>query len=208
MGGHGAARREEFESLAFEHLGALHAFARRLTHDPTEAEDLVQEAILKAYRAFDSFQRGSNGKAWLFRILKNSFINDWRKRKVRPATVDFDAVADRHEDLLDELQVLRLENPEEALDRAILAGDVEDGLRDMATEYRLVVLLCLVQGFTYQEAADALEIPIGTVMSRLHRGRKFLQARLLQQARDRGLAGLTGAAESAGDVARSPPGKG
>jgi len=207
MGGQAALRRGEFEALAFEHLGALHAFARRLTHDAADAEDLVQEALLKAFRAFDGFQRGSNAKAWLFRILKNTFITEWRKKKVRPTTVDFDVVADRHDALLDELQVLRLENPEEALDRAVLAEDVEDGLRDMATEYRLVVVLCLVQGFTYQEAADALEVPIGTVMSRLHRGRKFLQARLLEQARERGLAGLAGTGETAGDVARVPPGK-
>ena len=208
MGGQGAARRGEFEVLAFEHLGALHAFARRLTHDPAEAEDLVQDALLRAYRAFDSFQTGSNAKAWLFRILKNSFINDWRKKEVRPTAVDFDAVVERHDELLDELQVLRLENPEEALDRAVLAEDVEDGLRDMAVEYRQVVVLCLVQGFTYQEAADALEIPIGTVMSRLHRGRKFLQGRLMEQARDRGLVRVPGAAERASDAARLPPGKG
>jgi len=207
MAGQPTARRGEFEALAFENLGALHAFARRLTHDAADAEDLVQDTLLRAYRAFDGFQRGSNAKAWLFRILKNSFINDWRKKKVRPTAVDFDAVADRHDGLVEELGMLRLPNPEEALDRAVLAEDVEEGLAAMVVEYRLVVLLCLVQGFTYQEAADALEIPIGTVMSRLHRGRKFLQAHLLEQARERGLVRTAGAAETAGNARGEPPGK-
>lgn len=197
-------RRDEFEELAFEHLSALHAFAQRLTGNPARAEDLVQETYLRAYRFFDRFERGTNAKAWLFRILKNAFINEYRRAKAQPSHVDFDKLEGIHEAVVDDFQAARLENPEEALDRTLLSDEVSEALDDLPEEYRLVVLLCLVQGFTYQETADALEVPIGTVMSRLHRGRKLLQARLLEQARSRGFTTVNGeAADARGETTRS-----
>jgi RNA polymerase sigma-70 factor (ECF subfamily) len=181
-----ALARNEFEELAFVHLSALHSFAYRLTRNPKDAEDLVQETFLRAYRFFDKYQRGTNVKAWLFRILKNTFINEYRRRKAQPAEVDFDKLEGAYEKQLEELSSTRVENPETALERTLMTEDIEEAISTMPEEYRMVVLLCLVEGFTYQEAADALEIPVGTVMSRLHRGRKHLQSRLLVHARSRG----------------------
>jgi RNA polymerase sigma-70 factor (ECF subfamily) len=179
--------RSEFEDLAFGHLQALHAFAYRLTRNPKDAEDLVQETFLRAYRFFDKFERGTNMKAWLFRILKNTFINEYRRRKSQPAEVDFDKLEGVYEKQLEELSGVRVENPETALERTLMAEDIEEALGAIPEEYRMVVMLVLIEGFTYQEAADALEIPVGTVMSRLHRGRKHLQAKLIGHARARGL---------------------
>ena len=197
--GPGDDRRTAFEELLFEHLAPAQAFARRLTRDPAEAEDLVQEAALRAYRFFDRFERGTNFKAWLFRIVKNTFVNAYRKRKARPLEADFERLAEGYESLVDETRVTRLRSPEEALGDAVLVDEIQAGLDDLPDEYRGVVHLCLVEGFSYKEAAQVLEVPVGTIMSRLHRGRKALQARLLEQARDRGL--LAGGDESQ-DAAR------
>jgi RNA polymerase sigma-70 factor (ECF subfamily) len=165
----------------------MQAFALRLSRNPADADDLVQEACLRAYRFFDRFERGTNIKAWLFRILKNTFINSYRKKRAQPHSMDFDDISGTYEQLIDDTRVSRLQNPEEALHDSVMLADVEDGMGEMPAEYRVVVHLCLLEGFTYQESADTLDIPIGTVMSRLHRGRKFLQARLLEHARSRGL---------------------
>ena len=189
-----AEARSEFEELAFEHLSALHAFAYRLTRNGKDAEDLVQETYLRAYRFFDKFARGTNMKAWLFRILKNTFINDYRKKKAQPAQVDFDKLEGAYESQIDQYQAGRIENPEEALGRTLMAEDIEEAMGTLPDEYRMVAILCLIEGFTYQEAADSLEIPVGTVMSRLHRGRKQLQMRLLEHARARGFGMPTDAA--------------
>ena len=197
--------REEFEELVFEHLGALHSFAYRLTAGADDADDLVQETCLRAYRFFDGFQRGTNLRAWLFRILKNTLINEYRRRRAKPVQVEFDEHAERYQARVETLLGQRVENPEEELERTLLARDVEAGLASMPEEYRLVVVLCLVQGFTYQEAADALEIPIGTVMSRLHSGRKFLQARLLDAAQSRGFASVRAAGTEEVEEGEAPP---
>ncbi len=181
------SRRLEYEQLVFEHLGSMQAFALRLARDPADADDLVQEACLRAYRFFDRFERGTNIKAWLFRILKNTFINAYRKKRSQPHSMDFDEIAGTYEQLIDDTRVSRLQNPEEALGNSVMLEDVQAGMGEMPEEYRVVVHLCLIEGFTYQESADTLDIPIGTVMSRLHRGRKFLQVRLLEHARTRGL---------------------
>lgn len=181
-----ASMREEYEELVFGHLPALHSFAYRLTRNVKDAEDLVQETCLRAYRFFDKFERGTNIKAWLFRILKNTFINDYRSKRSQPAQVDFDKLEGLYETQLERVGAAKFDNPEEALSGAMIAEDIEEALETMPDEYRMVVLLCLVEGFTYQEAADSLEIPVGTVMSRLHRGRKHLQSRLLTHAHERG----------------------
>jgi RNA polymerase sigma-70 factor (ECF subfamily) len=180
-------RRRDFEAIALPHLHALHAFAIRLTRDRAAAEDLVQETFLRAYRFFDRFEPGTNIRAWLFRILKNVFINDYRQQAARPPSVDIDLVAATLDDQVAALHSSSVASPEKALEQAILAADIDEAIAALPEEYRMVVVLCLVLGFKYQEAADSLQIPVGTVMSRLHRGRRFLQARLIGSARERGL---------------------
>ena len=197
--------RRRFEALLFEQLPVLHAVARRLTRNPSDADDLVQEACLRAYRFFDRFEPGTNFRAWIIRILKNLFINDWHSRQAAPALVDFEAAELSYEHDTSRLSTLAaLGDPEAALDRVLIAEDFEAAIGAMPAEYRMVVTLCLVEGFSYKEAADALEIPIGTVMSRLHRGRKHLQARLLDQARARGI-GLTPSDATPPPAGEAPP---
>jgi RNA polymerase sigma-70 factor (ECF subfamily) len=197
--------RREFEELVLEHLGSLHGFALTLTRNAADAEDLVQDAVVRAYRFFHRFERGTNVRAWLFRIVRNTFINAYRKRRARPAESRFEAIAGAYEQLIDETRVLRLPNPEEALSDALVLDDVRRGLDDMPEEYRAVVHLCLLEGFSYRETAEALDVPVGTVMSRLHRGRKRLQAALLEHARHRGLAPPEPPAEAEGERPNGDP---
>ena len=181
--------RDQFAEDAASHLDALYAVACRLTRNPTEAEDLVQDALVKAMRAKDQFQPGTNLKAWLFRILTNTFINSYRAKQRRPMETDLDDVEDMY-----------LYRRIGAFESALASRSAEDQLMDVFTDdevkaaldalpvnFRLPVLLADVEGFSYKEIAEMLDIPIGTVMSRLHRGRKAMQKQLYEFARDRGL---------------------
>src|SRR5262249_38534838 len=183
------ADRSKFESLAMEHMSSLYNAALRMTRNPADAEDLVQETYLKAYRAFDSFQEGTNLKAWLYRILTNTFINTYRAKKRRPDETDIDD--------LENLYLFRrlggLEGAtagrsaeEEGLDH-FTEAEVKEAIEALPEQFRLAVLLGDVEGFSYKEIAEILDIPIGTVMSRLHRGRRALQKRLYEFGRQRGL---------------------
>ncbi len=182
-------RREEFERVALPHLPALFNFALKLTLDPKEAEDLVQETYLRAFRFFDSYAPGTQIKAWLFRILRNTHINRYRAARARPEEVDFTKIEAGWERLVEE-DFLRGRQPrspeEEALD-GVLDEEVEKALTDLPEDYREVVVLALVEELSYKEIARVLSIPIGTVMSRLHRGRKILQSRLMGYARRKGI---------------------
>ncbi len=183
------ADKARFEELAMEHMGSLYTAALRMTRNPSDAEDLVQETYLKAYRAFESFQEGTNLKAWLYRILTNTYINAYRAKKRRPEESD-----------VDELESLylyrRLGGTEGAaagrsaedvvLDR-FTEAEVKEAIEALPEQFRLAVLLGDVEGFSYKEIADILQIPMGTVMSRLHRGRRALQKRLYEFGRQRGL---------------------
>lgn len=181
---------EVFAREMLVHAEALTAFAYRLTQDPTEAADLVQVAYLKAYRFLDSYQRGSNAKAWLFRILKNAFINDYRRRQSRPHTVDYDEVITLEEDESADVPVyvdLRHE-----LFAHLLGDEVTRAINGLPVNFRLVLLLADIEDFTYEEIARITDVPIGTVRSRLFRARNLLKDRLRPYAERHGITDRRG----------------
>ncbi len=178
-----------FADQAMEHMPSLYAAAMRMTRNKSDAEDLVQETYLKAYRAFGSFQEGTNLRAWLYRILTNTFINIYRAKKRRPDESDLDDVEDlylyRRLGGLEAAQAGRSAE-DEVLDQ-ITEGEVKAAIEALPEQFRMAVLLADVEGFQYKEIAEILDIPIGTVMSRLHRGRRGLQKSLFEFGRQRRL---------------------
>ncbi len=179
--------RERFERDVLPMLPSLYGAAMRLTRNPSDAEDLLQETYLRAYRGFAGFQEGTNLKAWLYRILTNSFINTYRKKQREPQVVE-------GPDDLDEWYLydrLGGRSVEESAETAVLDQipdqGVKDALESLPERFRLPVLLADVEGFSYKEIAEIMDTPIGTVMSRLHRGRKALQKALWETAKERGL---------------------
>jgi RNA polymerase sigma-70 factor, ECF subfamily len=181
------ALRERFERDVLPLLPSLYGAALRMTRNPADAEDLVQDTYLRAFRGFAGFQEGTNLKAWLYRILTNSFINTYRKRQRQPQTVDGpDDIEDWY--LFDRLGARNVETSaeDEVLD-SLPDDDVKRALESLPENFRLPVLLADVEGFSYKEIAEIMDTPIGTVMSRLHRGRKALEKALWETARQRGL---------------------
>jgi RNA polymerase sigma-70 factor (ECF subfamily) len=183
------ADRSRFVEQAMPFMDSLYSAALRMTRNRADAEDLVQETYLKAYRAFDSFTEGTNLKAWLYRILTNSYINSYRSKKRRPEELELD---DSEEFLLyrrlggvEAAQIGR--SAEDELFDWFTDAEVKDALESLPDQFRMAVLLADVEGFSYKEIAEILDIPIGTVMSRLHRGRRGLQKRLYDYAVERGL---------------------
>ncbi len=183
------ADQSEFESMAMPFMDQLYSHALRLTKNSSDAEDLVQETYLKGYRAFSTFEEGTNLRAWLFRILTNSFINNYRKKQRSFDEEDLDDVEDMYlHRRLESTQPSSLGmSAEDMLFERLTEEEIKDAVEDLPTQYREVVLLADVQGFSYKEIADILDIPDGTVMSRLHRGRAKLQKDLLEFASKRGL---------------------
>ena len=185
------ADRATFADQAMEHMASLYSAALRMTRNPADAEDLVQETYLKAYRAFDSFQAGTNLKAWLYKILTNTFINAYRAKKRRPEQADVDDVEDLY--LYRRLGGLEAAQAGQSAEEEVLdhftEAEVKAAVEALPESFRLAVLLADVEGFSYKEIAEILDIPIGTVMSRLHRGRRALQKRLYEFGRERGLIG-------------------
>tara|TARA_B100000073_G_scaffold89394_1_gene70246 strand:- start:1051 stop:1677 length:627 start_codon:yes stop_codon:yes gene_type:complete len=183
------ADQTEFESMAMPFMDQLYSHALRLTKNSSDAEDLVQETYLKGYRAFSSFKEGTNLRAWLFRILTNSFINNYRKKQRGFEEEDFDEVDDLYlHRRLGSIQNSTLGmSAEDMLFERLTEDEIKDAVENLPTQYREVVLLADVQGFSYKEIAEILEVPDGTVMSRLHRGRAKLQKDLLEFASKRGL---------------------
>jgi RNA polymerase sigma-70 factor (ECF subfamily) len=176
-----------FEEQALPFMDQLYAAAMRMTRNPADAGDLVQETYVKAYAAFGQFEQGTNLKAWLYRILTNTFINGYRKNQRAP-----------YQNAIDDLEDWQLGSAEsitqgrstrsaeaEAIDH-LPDSDVKDALQSIPEDFRLAVYLADVEGFAYQEIADIMKTPVGTVMSRLHRGRRLLRERLADYARDRG----------------------
>jgi RNA polymerase sigma-70 factor (ECF subfamily) len=178
-----------FADQAMEHMGSLYSAALRMTRNPADAEDLVQETYLKAYRGFGGFQEGTNLKAWLYRILTNTFINSYRAKKRRPDESELEEVEDLYlYRRLGGLEAARVgRSAEDELMDWFTEDEVKEAMEALPEQFRLAVLLADVEGFSYKEIADILDIPIGTVMSRLHRGRKGLQKRLYDFAVQRGL---------------------
>ncbi len=180
-------KQDDFNEEIIPHLDALYNFGLRLTSDPNDAEDLVQDTIVKAYRFFSSYEKGTNAKAWLFRILKNSYINNYRKKSKKPQEVDYDEVATFYETIRAERT--ETSDLEDKMFRELIDDDISKALNDIPEDFRTVVLLCDVEDFTYEEIANMLDVPIGTIRSRLHRGRNLLKAQLLEYAQKRGYAG-------------------
>ena len=180
------ADQAKFSDLAMEYMPSLYTAALRMTRNPSDAEDLVQETYLKAYRAFNSFTEGTNLKAWLYRILTNTFINSYRKKQRQPQTISEDEIEDWY--LYSKMSEEGFEpSAETAVLEALPDEDVQEALASLPEQFRIAVLLADVEGFSYKEIAEITNVPIGTVMSRLHRGRRALEKRLWDVVRERGL---------------------
>jgi RNA polymerase sigma-70 factor (ECF subfamily) len=180
--------RELFEEQALQYMDQLYAAAMRMTRNPSDAGDLVQETYLKAFAAFDRFKQGTNLKAWLYRIQTNTFINNYRKNQRNP-----------YQGTIDDLEDWQLGSAESATSSASRSAEAEaidhlpdstvkDALQSIPEDFRLAVYLADVEGFSYQEIADIMKTPVGTVMSRLHRGRRLLRGLLTDYAGERGIA--------------------
>ena len=182
---------DTFETEALSFLDALYRTALRMTRSEADAEDLVQETYIRAFRFRQQFTPGTNLKAWLFRILTNTFINSYRRRQAQPEFTELDDVDEfsLYRKMSDLRAASASPDPETEFLNGLVDTEVKDALGDLPEKFRSVVLLD-VEGFSYKEIAEMLGIPIGTVMSRLHRGRKFLQKRLLDLAQQRGIAAV------------------
>jgi RNA polymerase sigma-70 factor, ECF subfamily len=189
-----------FADQAMQYMPSLYTAALRMTRNAADAEDLVQETYLKAFRGFGGFQEGTNLKAWLYRILTNTFINQYRAKKRRPDESQLDEAEDlylyRRLGGLEAVQVGR--SAEDELMDYFTDTEVKEAIEALPEQFRMAVLLADVEGFSYKEIAEILDIPIGTVMSRLHRGRKALQKRLYEFATERGLTPRGGGPAGAG----------
>ncbi len=174
-----------FDDEFMPHINSMYNFAFRLTMDEDDANDLVQDTYLKAFRFINSFQKGTNAKAWLFRILKNSFINDYRKKSKEPAKVDYQEVETFYNSEDAEADNITPDLRSESLSEMI-GDEVANALNSLAVDFRTVIILCDIEGFTYEEMAKILDIPIGTVRSRLHRARNLLKDKLRSYAKTMG----------------------
>jgi RNA polymerase sigma-70 factor (ECF subfamily) len=174
-----------FEEIAFEYIDSLYSTALRLTRNRQDAEDLVQDACLKAYQFFHRFEQGTNFKAWIFRILMNTFINKYHKDMRAPPSVQFDKIEYAVDNALkndDRKTILTDTN----LFRSLFDDEIVQAIESLPEDYRVSVLLCDIENFSYKEISEILDIPIGTVMSRISRGRKMLQKSLLDYAKKEG----------------------
>jgi len=169
-----------FDEEFFPHMKALYNFAFHLTYDGESANDLVQETFLKAYRFIDSYQKGTNSKAWLFKILKNEFINNYRKKTKRPLSVDFEDVINYHES--DDAGYVGNLDLRQEIYQNMMGDEITIALNNLPTDFKTIILLCDIEGFTYEELAKILDIPIGTVRSRLFRARNMLKEKLREYA--------------------------
>ena len=183
------ADRSTFAERAMEYAPQLYSTALRMTRNAADAEDLVQETMMRGYRSFETFEEGSNLRAWLYRILTNAFINRYRSKQRRPMETDLADV----EDLYLYKRVASLENAAVTLSAEdqfldlFTDDEVKSAVEDLPDTFKLPVILADVEGFAYKEIAEMLDIPVGTVMSRLHRGRKAMQKQLYEYAQARGL---------------------
>jgi len=180
-----AEERERFSALVSQHLDGLFGASLRLTRNRTKAEDLLQETFLRAWRSFHTFRPGTNVRAWLYRILMNAYIDGYRKSEREPEVVDHEDVDEfyLYSKVHESEDFRRAGNPEEVLLNNLMDADVKGALQGLPEAFRNVLILADIEGFSYKEIAEILGIPIGTVMSRLHRGRRQLQVKLWEYAR-------------------------
>jgi RNA polymerase sigma-70 factor (ECF subfamily) len=176
----------DFNAQVMPFVDSLYNTAYRMTRSAEDAEDLVQETYFKAYKYYDKFEEGTNLKAWLFKILKNTFINNYRKRKLEPRSVDFAEIEDSFERIVRRDASEPPSDPESDFFSNVLDDDVKRALESLPYDYRMVVVLADLEDFSYKEIAEILDCPVGTVMSRLYRGRKLLEKALLKYARKHG----------------------
>ena len=183
------ADQANFDRDALEYAPHLFAAAMRMARNPADAEDLVQETLLKAYRAYASFEEGTNLKAWLYRILTNTYINKYRRDSRRPNETDLADVEDLYlyRRIGSEHSADASRSVEDLVLDGLVEADIKQAVESLPEAFRVPVLLADLEGFSYKEIASILDVPIGTVMSRLHRGRKALQKTLWEYARTRGL---------------------
>lgn len=173
-----------FDGEFMPHIDSMYNFAYRLTFDEDDAKDLVQDTYLKAYRFINSFEQGTNAKAWLFRILKNSFINEYRKKSKQPTKVDYQEVETYYNS--DDVDYQSTTDLRAESVKDMLGDEISNALNSLAVDFRTVIILCDLEGFTYEEMAKILDIPIGTVRSRLHRARNLLKDKLRGYAQNMG----------------------
>ncbi|CAN5479775.1 sigma-70 family RNA polymerase sigma factor [soil metagenome] len=180
--------RADLEAEALSFIDSLYRTALRMTRNPADAEDLVQEAYLRAFRSLHQFEPGTNLRAWIFRIMTNAYINEYRKRSRRPTSSSLDDLEEfyLYDHLIDSGVQPTSERPEDVVLDRLTAGDVIDALDNLSDDFREVVLLADVEGFSYREIAEIMDIPVGTVMSRLYRARRRLQRSLYDFAVDAG----------------------
>ena len=176
----------DFETAAMPYVDALYNTAYRMTRNVEDAQDLVQETYLKAYKYYDKFSEGTNFKAWLFKIMKNTFINNYRKKQRIPPQSDFADVEGGLESRVREDATSRIKSPEEEFLENIVDEQVQAAVDGLPPDYRMAVILADLEGFSYKEIAEILDVPVGTVMSRLYRGRKLMEEAMLEYARERG----------------------
>jgi len=175
----------DFEQEALPHMDILYNYALRTTGNEDDARDLLQETFLKAYRFWDKYEKGTNIRAWLFRIMKNSYINRYRKETKEPVKVDYGDIENFYNTI--RADYADTNDLQEKLFGNLLGDEVAKALEELPEDFRTVVILCDIEGMTYEEISEFIERPIGTVRSRLHRGRKLLQAKLFEYAKKQGI---------------------
>ena len=174
----------DFEAEAIPHMDSLYNFALRMTGDTDDANDLIQETYLKSFRFFDKFEKGTNCKAWLFRIMKNTYINSYRKNVKEPDKVDYEEIENFYENIKSSWS--NTSHLEKDLYDNLLDDEISEAVNSLPEDFRTVIMLCDIEGLSYEEIADFVNCPVGTVRSRLHRARKLLYSKLYQYASDKG----------------------
>jgi len=174
-----------FEQEFLPQIDALYTFAYHLTYNEDDANDLVQETYLKAFRFIDKYNEGTNAKAWLFKILKNAFINQYRRRSKQPTQVDYQDISS-YQEAEDDTNLSGYADLREEMFQTMMGDEVTNAINALPVDFRVVILLCDIEGFTYEEISKILDIPIGTVRSRLHRARNMLKDKLREYARTMG----------------------
>ncbi|GJM36008.1 MAG: RNA polymerase sigma factor RpoE [Saprospiraceae bacterium] len=173
-----------FEQEFMPQIDALYTFAYHLTYNEDDANDLVQETYLKAFRFIDKYDEGTNAKAWLFKILKNAFINQYRKKAKQPNRVDYEEIVGYHDE--EDTNFSSYMDLREEMFQGMMGDEVTNAINALPVDFRVVILLCDIEGFTYEEISKIIDIPIGTVRSRLHRARNLLKTKLQEYAESLG----------------------